>query len=277
MPENLYHFTSVDAFLSMFKGYSKDNPFITLWASHSLFMNDTSEYVYAEGILRDIMNQFEDEENVSEQESFAYIFQNRKSIFNIDAHKDIPYIVSLTRNVNSAALWDIYARKGCGVAIEFDYDKILKLDTCSLRKCVYCRDSSDFLFDERLRFMLKNCYDYVVKMAPLEMGSFPAQVHAIRAYMMLSTLSPVIKNASYSYEEEYRLFSHEDIVKFRTKGNLILPYKEIKLPIDVIKRIIIGPCLDFEHVSFSVKMFLCYITLENLSKNVVCSEIPYRG
>lgn len=277
MIESLYHFTSIESLVSMLSDYSVDNPNFTLWASNALFMNDASEFVYAESVLKEILQQFEEEEGIDEKEAFAYILNNRKSIFNFDALKDIPFIVSLTETSSSAALWDIYAKKGCGIALEFDVEDLCKASTCSLKKCLYCRDSSDFLFEPEMRAILKEIYDYAVKMTPISIGYYPAQAHAVRAYLLLSKFSPIVKNASFAYEQEHRLFSSSNEVKFRTRGNIILPYKEIKLPANIIKKIIIGPCADFEYVAMSMKLYLASKGLHELSKHVECSVVPYRG
>lgn len=277
MAENLYHFTSVESLVSMLSDYTAETPNFKLWASNALFMNDASEFIYAASILEGALRQFEKEEGVDAEEAFAYVLSSDRLPFKIDALKDVPFITSLTEDITSAALWDIYAKKGCGIALEFDSNEVHKNRAAICEQCFYCKDSADFLSNKNLRERLLNSYKRAVDLTPMSIGYLPKQAHIVRAYLVLSQFSPILKNASFKYEQEHRLYSQSKDVKFRVKGNVILPYKEIELPASIIKKIVVGPCSDFEYVAMSIRYFLVSKGLADLSQRVEHSTVPYRG
>ena len=57
----LYHYTSIDGLLGMLKECSKDNPYITMWATHSMFLNDPSEYKCGKDVCKRALLEVEDE------------------------------------------------------------------------------------------------------------------------------------------------------------------------------------------------------------------------
>ena len=112
---------------------------------------------------------------------------------------------------------------------------------------------------------------------------------------------PLFKNSSFFSEQELRyVFSAEtsktmriaaaplrrtQIIDFRTRNGLILPFIKFKL-LDVncrplrslpIKKIVIGPCLHNEDLLESVKYFLENTNNSELIDRVISSDVPFRG
>lgn len=54
-----YHFTSCTSLYGMLKDYSMNNPYLTMWATHSSFMNDSSEYEYGRNKCMEVLRLYE--------------------------------------------------------------------------------------------------------------------------------------------------------------------------------------------------------------------------
>lgn len=92
--------------------------------------------------------------------------------------------------------------------------------------------------------------------------------------------SALIKNKTYSYEEESRLVCYasrlEDI-KYKINANKdVIPYIEVEIPVAKLKEIVIGPCCDYKSVKQMLvtrfKQLGISISEDALSK----SGIPFR-
>lgn len=44
--KHLFHYTSIDGLMGMLHDCTPENPYITLRATHSMYLNDTSEYKF---------------------------------------------------------------------------------------------------------------------------------------------------------------------------------------------------------------------------------------
>lgn len=89
---------------------------------------------------------------------------------------------------------------------------------------------------------------------------------------MLMLLS--IKIKKYEAEGEYRIIKHQIMPQYRLADNKLVPYIKINIPIECLKRIIVGPCQSSSEVVMRIKSFLwtkCFDT------EVIISAIPYRN
>ena len=82
----------------------------------------------------------------------------------------------------------------------------------------------------------------------------------------------------YKQEKEWRIIKNEDLPKYKMVDNKhLVPYMEVKILIDCIKKIVVGPCLSSKETVRNVKSYLLskHLDIENIE--VVESEIPYRN
>ena len=100
----------------------------------------------------------------------------------------------------------------------------------------------------------------------------------MRAFHFQFEVAPKIKHASFDYEAEWRLTKTGAAKpKFRCKNGVIVPYKEVIIPINVIEGFIIGPTANFEYIQKSLRLYLSAIGLNGLAQNIKQSTVPYRG
>ena len=94
----------------------------------------------------------------------------------------------------------------------------------------------------------------------------------------MKNLVSIIKNSAYDYEQEYRMdITNMKPYLFRASKGLIIPYKEIKIPIEAIEGILIGPVADYSLIKLSIQKYFNSLGLEKLTDKVFESNVPYRG
>ena len=94
----------------------------------------------------------------------------------------------------------------------------------------------------------------------------------------LALIAARMKNEAFIEENEFRyIFINEknniDKIKFRNRGSLIIPFKEIKFDEKTIKTIHIGPSINQKQNSNSIEMLKNSL---NMKFEIKKSQIPYR-
>lgn len=97
---------------------------------------------------------------------------------------------------------------------------------------------------------------------------------------MFIIASALIKNKSYSYEEESRLlFERLGIkdVKFRADTNKnIIPYIVVDVPVKKLKEIVIGPRCDFKSTKMILNTRFKQLGIMINDECIIHSEVPFR-
>lgn len=66
----------------------------------------------------------------------------------------------------------------------------------------------------------------------------------------------------------------KEIIKYRLKNNLIVPYVELYLPKSALKEIWIGPTNDMERATKSLRIYLDHMGFNEVE--IKQSKVPYR-
>ena len=88
--EYKYHFTSCSGLYGMLKDYSMNNPYLTMWATHSAFMNDSSEYEYGKEMCMKVLKLYEERTKIPQERS---IFNFGKECIEDFLTKDAPFLI----------------------------------------------------------------------------------------------------------------------------------------------------------------------------------------
>ena len=92
----------------------------------------------------------------------------------------------------------------------------------------------------------------------------------------LITLLDFAKKGCYEYEKEIRLTRQVlDTPEYRISENFIVPYVDNVYPKEIIKKIIIGPCNDYDRSTKSLQGWLLKIGMDHVK--VFYSMLPYRN
>lgn len=139
MEENVYHYTSVDAFVNMLKKMiEKESNELVFWASNIHYMNDPNELIFLYDELMNAMPEIEKELGIKESpfSMFLSFCKNQQGI-SLDLFKDIKdnvfnkifksaFAVSFSKQKDALPMWSLYGGDGSGLCLEFDYNALIK-------------------------------------------------------------------------------------------------------------------------------------------------------
>lgn len=277
---DLFHYTTGAGLLGMMKKYTQDNPNLTMWATHYMFMNDPKEYINGESICLDIIDSIETEMGVEPQNRIKTLVSSdeykevKRSTMLKNHNMDInaPYIISLSLVNDSLHMWNMYAANGNGLTINFTSDRLGNLQQPYV--CEYYHGNNPLKWNE-FRKRIKDEYLILSQ----ENSKFNELERAHIIYCIISAyFGPKIKDRAYELEHEVRLIPHKNNkeVLFREKNGLIIPYIEASIPFDCVENITVGPTADFERVRESVLILLNSKGIHWDYDKIIKSQVPYR-
>ena len=284
----IYHYTNASALLGMFSKCSKDNPYITMWATHSLYLNDPTEYKYGKEVCVRLLKSVEEEMNIPQEERLSERLSDKESGIkpflhlmdvgnSMDANSigdGFPYIISLSKNKDRLPMWNTYAQRGNGVAIGFDEDKLKEQNKdWSIKPCYYDVEDKEYL---SVRTLIQSIYNNI-RQANYQLKNMDSFRIMDIIQHIYSEAAAYIKHEAYKDEREVRCkVNRASDILYRESNSLIIPYVEVNIPFECVKKIIIGPTNDSERMSNSLFMLVnskgCKHGLE-----IEESKIPYRG
>lgn len=305
----VYHYTTVNSLLGMLSECSAKEPYIIMWATHASYLNDKTEYKYGKKVCLDTIKEIENELNIPECERLSNVYYNDDLNNGIElydffssacpsTHGGIPYIISLSRSNDALPMWNTYTKKGNGISIGFD-DNLLYENRCAfgeimqcalpmleekyeIRECIYNTSHNKFI-------SIKDCYakEYLELLNSINepITDDGINISKIKAIAFLkrfySELAPYIKDGAYEYEQEVRfIVKDKGEIYFRESNGMIIPYVKVKIPLECIKEIIIGPTMEANRTRDSLIMLLYNKGMTNIhydSKNIIkISTAPYR-
>lgn len=273
MVEHLYHFTTIESLIGMLSNYSEKNPYMTFWATHIRFLNDSSEYKYGLQLCMEYLQKYK-EDFLPEGVGISLTSIERP----IDTKSD-SYVISFTNVCDIAAMWAMYAKNGAGIALVFNKAKLKALEDCSkltMAPCIYPANEDELLtYRESLKETYKVNYN---KWADNKQVVSRETLRVILS--MHSTMRPffsIIKNPSFKYENEERLICEDNkLPKYRFSNGHLCPYKEIRIPTNALQGVVLGPTLTSDLDKAALQSYLVDKGLKDLSNNISVSKVPYR-
>lgn len=250
-PSVLYHYTSLEALFSIISKVEVKNTgeapdegerLIKLWATHCDFLNDRTEGTLLPNVLKKIKK-----------------FKN-SDIYALACMYGYPLIVSFSELGDDLNMWRSYANDGIGVAIGFKFKKLNEIKEVDCDRRLLCK--CEYTTGNSLWKLYKN------REFPDDRKNLIPLVKELNNMMKY-------KDSNFASGKEWRFVAHDIPDKFRMSKNLIIPYKEINIPMDAIDSITLGPKCDLERNRFSIERLIpqgCDIDHKiKISK----SEVPY--
>lgn len=243
----VYHYTSMEAVPSI---VNREN--LCFWATHHRFLNDPNEGVLGKRLLDEF-------------------FPEYSSLSMPDA-----FILSLSQDINSIPMWSSYANKARGVALKINKN-VLSPNIANFSKCFYGEEAKES-FKRFANFYRKShCY-------PLELSK-DASTKLVATFLkyFIGELSYIgllcgAKDGGYRYEKEERFWVIADSssnIKFRVRGDVIIPYVDIYMPKNALEEIVIGPANNSELIESSLRFFLANNGYPHVK--ISKSNLQYRG
>lgn len=272
VPSILYHYTSVGTLLKIFENSETDK--ICLRATNAKFFNDPHEYNLAVSLLITSMISYEKEKSIENK-----ISQNIKNrvLNRLSTMPGNPFILSLSENSDNLIMWRTYGFDGKGVAIGLDkkmlddYSKDERNKNVNLHKCIY---------DKNLILNgLINYWGYYYDTITIKKDENSIGFDSFRFLFDVVDFSFQFKRSEYETEKEWRLCKNEmddNNYKFIERDGVIIPFVEHYFPKEIIKKIIIGPCVNKQLIKDSIITFLKSRKFRLPTKSIIASKVPYR-
>ena len=263
--EEIYHYTSIDAF----QGMVENGEF---WFGNAANMNDKSE-------VKDFIMKLE----TSVKDEFPQITDKCEDFFNKifkRLSKEYPYVMSFSKLHDNAAQWERYANNAKGICIGFDTEKLLQ---------VFCYSNTTFgdvyyNYDIKKHAHLKTISEYLNNGFLSWFQDEKALIDNIIACGYMH------KHESFKSEEEFRLSSLWNIeincskicfekikgtIRKISKVNVkeLCEIEQVKFE-DLFSEIIIGP--KSEQNPLELQEYLRFIGFDEMAERVVKSECPLR-
>ncbi len=170
--------------------------------------------------------------------------------------KNHPYILSLvkstmeTRDYGSLPMWNIYGDKCHGALIKFNFNKLKKF--CDENGLIF--KACQYLNHAEVREVVKKLNN------------------SKSNYNTILETSCIIKHPVWIYENEWRIILKNDIMNALTKitSRGVILYEELKLPLDFIEQIILGPLCNSSTTLNSIK-----ILIQQLNNKFSTTEIKF--
>lgn len=245
MDQILYHYCGLDAFLSIIKNS-------TLWLSDIRKSNDYLECVYCRDKINEKIRGFlEDDKEALEAWDFGYDI-------NSDLSMDmISYVACFSENKDQLSQWRGYADNGAGIAVGFSRESFADLKEAapshiSFRKVIYDEKEQEKFIERIARESIK------------AMETKPVAQVAAELNQNYRLQFPVLKNASFEEEAEWRIIFNDSFskrkrhvgknilfsgIRYTVREKRLVSYIEMdfsKLKYNAIKEIWIGPKAEVE-------------------------------
>ncbi len=276
------HYTSIKALIGILQWDG-----IILRATNVLYMNDTREVDAGLKVIRDIAQE-KTRPGITNEMKTA--LGKKIRIVGSDLFEDF-YVTSFCNFTDNLEMWRMYADNGKGCVLEFDRTMICKeFENKAHRlflQCVYGDEAAKQTYGQKIKDQIDeivNAYnDRNRKKTEEKYNKF---LNDFACYC-LSTKDDVYKGENecrgvyHSYEKDERgkcilkeIYKTKAKVNFREKNNYLVPYVEIGLPKEALKRVVVGPSVD-DFSKQSVKRFL---EIRGYGGVDFCkSKMPYRG
>lgn len=284
----LYHYTTMNTFYAMME-YSlcyKENDFhpkyLRMWATNYAYQNDFTEcklFLYA---LERAVEKYVKAKNI------ILSSESRKLLHESILEMGV-YTISFSEHDDDLTMWRGYGQDGDGVSIGFDFsnlptppmagcydseeeieaseiDREVLIQTDRPIKCKYVKPKGNFISKKLVSKTVENLLSEDKDLIDLK-----------QAFVNYNN-APRYKHYKYKQEKEWRIIKNETLPKYKMVDNKhLVPYMGVKILIDCIKKIVVGPCLSSKETVRNVKNYLLskHLDIENIE--VVESEIPYRN
>lgn len=288
----IYHYTPLKTFHNIVRNVldSKDNEMVfEFWASSSFCMNDIAEFKYGYNVIKSLLPSFE--KNIEERLRLSQIdcqtvIVGKSSNYVSKLIKDnsvimekMPYVISFSFMPDYLPMWYMYADRGEGVCMGFELEELMDAGWY-VWPVIYDYQRIDNDFRNWIYGEISNIYnDYLKRVDNAEHDIillWDEKITAIR--LMCTLLAPIFKHQAFEFENEYRLVQYGcegKVEKRQTEKGTVVSYVKVRIPFQILKKVIIGPCADSK-VFHAIHTELKYCNPLHLVE-IEPSLLPYRN
>lgn len=280
-PNQIYHYTDGNAFLSILKHKE-------LWASHILFQNDKKEALYSLELLHEVLKEKEKifhEYNCNIEEIFDFVktFTGQNT-----------FTISFSKKRDDLNQWRGYANSQLSYCIGFAPLELKDINIPLKEESIENKKDSSIKPNQNITLIFQCLYETRVQKQLIEaiidkqfynkpdkdkLNSIGIAGNIMTDFLPVSTL---FKHPCFKDEEEIRLvidYVNNDLIDIRIGKERFIPYIKVPIKTENIKDIIIGPC-DNEEFIYTQTTYVCQRYDIGFSKgerrNLLKSELPFR-
>lgn len=296
----VYHYTTIETLYNILASYkeAEDKEHFTFWASNALEQNDSEELKFDYKDLREAILKVEKEKEengislshkrLSNAVKWGWLngMSTQEAVYEINRllkdQSQAPYTLSFSYQEDKLLMWSIYANRGNGICLAFNEKELNSLQTGMM--CV----SDSVKYDkntDNLTNIVGLLYDAYLKSFEKDKKVLLNKVNeegTTYQRMMLGLISPFIKNKAFEDEKEWRLIFYknkEAKIFTRLTGNQnVIHYVKVGLPISALKKIIVGPCANYDKTIELLIKEASNCGLDKMTKQefYIKSKVPYR-
>jgi len=269
-PDALYHYTTQSGLVGILKNNA-------IWATHSQYLNDQREYLYALEIVKDEISAMVDASADLQHKSLLHDMAE-----DIDGIEGMNVCVcSFSEDRDSLSQWRAYGGASAGFAIGFSGEMLAEVASDKnfhLARCIYDTSEQRAL----IRALVEEVLEENVEGSPWDDEDHIPQGGNLVAY--LNRYAPILKHPSFKEEREWRIISRplsckSKGFKFRPGNSVLIPYYNLPLASENVSfdlaEVVVGPTPQPEQAICSVSSFLVSLNLRKIPVN--SSEVPYRN
>lgn len=253
--DKLYHYTTYNGAKNIFKNNS-------LWITQSNFLDDASEIKYISNVVEGVITYLKDNKKLYhvgfEWQDYIYddIIKVLEAVSNI-YRTESPiidgniFLLSLTENKSNRFLIENYAGKD-GNIIEFknDIDTLFEDDFINKYKIGLYFAKVEYDYGEQLTIIIEDINEFYLELIHNIMEEKRVDridvIETIKAVIGIKMLnySLFFKHMKFDKEQEYRIAFvleekySDDLIKYRMKSGIKVPYIEVKVKKQFIKKLV---------------------------------------
>lgn len=298
----VYHYTSTSTLLKILDKIEDDH--LVFYASGISGLNDSSEFIYGFKQFRRLLPSIEKRVEELEQNLRLSIIA-KKIEDSIIAEKlnerftDIlikecrtPFVLSTSSNGDNIPMWAMYGDAGRGVSIGLDISNMyvpIKKEDGSMLFDFTKYDSNEphalkvvhnlSLKHPAILLSISTYKQYVEEVKSLSNVADILRLQLIALFEMSVYAAALTKHPAFSFENEWRIVRTASCLSqlnFRVNSHgSVIPYINIKLPVNCFKKLYIGPCCENSYQKEIVEKMLSNKGLQHCK--VIKSRVPYKG
>ncbi|MEN6575515.1 MAG: DUF2971 domain-containing protein [Phycisphaerales bacterium] len=287
-PEYLYHYTTLDAFISIVDGQE-------LWASNVFYLNDSAEFRLAIALAGELLKaDIGSEANAERREELENVAKLLADVTPGVMTAPSCFVCSFSKEEDDLNQWRAYCRNG-GVAIGFrrgDLESLVEKQGLGfaplLIPCIY--------EERRQREEIRAAVSKAVRSLSggrIGASMSPDEIDKFRAGLLQYVLvDQPIKSDDFAAEKEWRLIARPDPgmgaderLGFRSRNGLVIPFWRINLNPSTDRqiwehvRVVVGPSAHPREAKAAIEALLvryCGRHPYRVSNQVENSRVTYR-
>jgi len=272
-PDELFHYTTQKGLLGIIQNKS-------IWTTKVLCLNDSSEYVLALRIAKEILTEFEKGGQYSLRK-IELLRDDIDSIWKLNI-----FVSSFTEDSDLLSQWRAYSNSSGGYSIGFQGSKLIENATKQgffLSKCVYDHEIQREIVTSLIKEYMSKDFDSPYGLADSQENPRTISIFSGTEFWKdLGALAPILKDDGFKEEKEWRIISESAMsssdVSYRTGKSYIIPFFGFILdkPNDLFSSITIGPT---PHPDISENSLRMLLQKHGLSQTISINHtnIPYRN